>query len=44
MARFNDSITHSAPKKLSFDRLSMSFSEDSVTGKKKTNLLAKNEN
>lgn len=35
MARFNDSITHSAPKKLSFDRLSMSFTEDSVTGKRK---------
>lgn len=36
MSRFNDSITHSAPKKLSFDRLSMSFTEeDSVTGKKK---------
>ncbi|XP_023177913.1 mitotic spindle assembly checkpoint protein MAD1 [Drosophila hydei] len=35
MARFNDSITHSAPKKLSFDRLSMSFSEDSVTVPKK---------
>ncbi|TDG48273.1 hypothetical protein AWZ03_005228 [Drosophila navojoa] len=35
MARFNDSITHSAPKKLSFDRLSMSFTEDSVTVPKK---------
>ncbi|KAH8370246.1 hypothetical protein KR093_002755 [Drosophila rubida] len=30
MARFNDSITHSAPKKLVFDRLSMSFNDDSV--------------
>lgn len=36
MSRFNDSITHSAPKKLSFDRLSMSFTEEeSVIGKKK---------
>ncbi|ALC42038.1 Mad1 [Drosophila busckii] len=31
MARFNDSIVNSAPKRLSFDRLSMSFSEDSST-------------
>jgi len=37
MARFNDSITHSAPKKLIFDRLSMSFNDDSGTGKKKKN-------
>ncbi|KAH8307734.1 hypothetical protein KR044_011751 [Drosophila immigrans] len=35
MARFNDSITHSAPKKLVFDRLSMSFNDDSVTVPKK---------
>ncbi|EDW02211.1 mitotic spindle assembly checkpoint protein MAD1 [Drosophila grimshawi] len=35
MERFNDSITHSAPKKLSFDRLSMSFTEDSVRVPKK---------
>ncbi|KAM8714225.1 hypothetical protein ACLKA7_014376 [Drosophila subpalustris] len=36
MARFNDSITHSAPKKLIFDRLSMSFTEeDSGTVPKK---------
>jgi len=35
MARYNDSITHSAPKKLVFDRLSMSFNDDSCTGKKK---------
>lgn len=42
MARYNDSITHSAPKKLVFDRLSMSFNDDSCTGKKrKKHLLAK---
>ncbi|XP_034479107.1 mitotic spindle assembly checkpoint protein MAD1 [Drosophila innubila] len=35
MARFNDSITHSAPKKLIFDRLSMSFNDDSGTVPKK---------
>ncbi|XP_060657821.1 mitotic spindle assembly checkpoint protein MAD1 [Drosophila nasuta] len=38
MARFNDSITHSAPKKLVFDRLSMSFNDDSVTVPKKRRL------
>ncbi|KAH8407554.1 hypothetical protein KR222_005317 [Zaprionus bogoriensis] len=39
MTRFNDSITHSAPKKLSFDRLSMSFNEeDSITVPKKRRL------
>lgn len=35
MARYNDSITHSAPKKLVFDRLSMSFNDDSCTVPKK---------
>jgi len=30
MARFNDDITHSAPKKLLFNRLSASFSDNLV--------------
>jgi len=33
MARFNDDITHSAPKKLLFNRLSASFSDNLVPSK-----------
>lgn len=33
LARFNESITHSAPKKLLFNRLSTSFSDDFVACK-----------
>ncbi|XP_017044705.1 mitotic spindle assembly checkpoint protein MAD1 [Drosophila ficusphila] len=38
MAQFNDSITHSAPKKLLFNRLSASFSDDLVPSPKKRRL------
>ncbi|KAI8038623.1 mitotic spindle assembly checkpoint protein MAD1 [Drosophila gunungcola] len=38
MAIFNDSITHSAPKKLLFNRLSTSFSDDFVASPKKRRL------
>ncbi|XP_020799254.1 mitotic spindle assembly checkpoint protein MAD1 [Drosophila serrata] len=38
LARFNESITHSAPKKLLFNRLSTSFSDDFVASPKKRRL------
>ncbi|KAH8290169.1 hypothetical protein KR054_000741 [Drosophila jambulina] len=38
LARFNESITHSAPKKLLFNRLSASFSDDFVATPKKRRL------
>ncbi|KAH8253780.1 hypothetical protein KR032_006845 [Drosophila birchii] len=38
LARFNESITHSAPKKLLFNRLSASFSDDFVASPKKRRL------
>ncbi|KAH8260722.1 hypothetical protein KR038_004690 [Drosophila bunnanda] len=38
LARFNESITHSAPKKLLFNRLSASFSDDFVDSPKKRRL------
>uniref|UniRef100_A0A6P4E7S0 Mitotic spindle assembly checkpoint protein MAD1 isoform X2 n=1 Tax=Drosophila rhopaloa TaxID=1041015 RepID=A0A6P4E7S0_DRORH len=38
MAIFNDSITHSAPKKLLFNRLSTSFCDDLVVSPKKRRL------
>ncbi|XP_017123492.1 mitotic spindle assembly checkpoint protein MAD1 [Drosophila elegans] len=38
MAIFNDSITHSAPKKLVFNRLSTSFGDDFVASPKKRRL------
>ncbi|XP_016974095.2 mitotic spindle assembly checkpoint protein MAD1 isoform X2 [Drosophila rhopaloa] len=38
MAIFNDSITHSAPKKLLFNRLSTSFCDDLVVAPKKRRL------
>ncbi|KAH8321681.1 hypothetical protein KR074_011587 [Drosophila pseudoananassae] len=35
MAQFNDSVTHSAPKKLLFNRLSTSFTDDFIASPKK---------
>ncbi|EDV36696.1 uncharacterized protein Dana_GF13088 [Drosophila ananassae] len=44
MAQFNDSVTHSAPKKLLFNRLSTSYTDDFIASPKKRRLDSSDNN